>query len=579
MIYYFADEWAGVSSVSEKAEPSGVKNERSVSDFQTKEEFLDFLKYVDFDTLDQQVQSELTLYLEEEAIKMARDSFYHFVRLMGPVRIDGFQPGRHIEKICEELQDLSVRMWGKTGLTVRKMVSLPPGGMKSELCTRLFPAWLLGRYPRVRMIIIGHGIDFARDEFGAKIRDIVRMDEYKKIFPKTELREDKQTAGRFLTTDGGEMVCSSLEAKIAGRRGHIVITDDAIVEDDAYSKPVRTRLVSGYMSNVRSRLLMTPDCAELNVGTRWVQGDLFDYLETEDRKSGAPWELIRIPALLDEAASKYLRRDTDPEGHLVVGTSFWPEFHPTRRLEMIRASYANNMSKWNAVYQQNPTPEEGELLSPTDFQHWLDTDVPECHTTLITADTAYTKNTQSDFTAWQVWGIFKRQMKSGGMKNNAILISEGKGKWDYPELCEIFTNLYGKYDPDYFVLEERSSGLALIPDLRSRGLPVYGWKTEKDKHVRVQAAAPIVKSGIIWVPMPKDRPDIIEKSTEFIGEICMFPGGAHDDRIDAMSQFLLFARDNKLLMADGYEDEYEEEEDEWGDYDDSGFNYTSSLLR
>lgn len=548
-------------------------------EFKTQEEFLTYLSSLDFASLDSGMQNELTLFLEEEAVKRARTNFYQYVLLMGPVRIDGFQGGRHIEKICEELQDLSERMWLRTGLTARKMVSLPPGGMKSELCTRLFPSWLLGRFPKVRMIIIGHGIDFARDEFGAKIRDIVRMDEYKKIFPKTELREDKQTAGRFLTTEGGEMVCSSLEAKIAGRRGHIVITDDAIVEDDAYSKPVRTRMVGGYMSNVRSRLLMTPDCAELNVGTRWVQGDLFDFLETEDKKSGAAWEIIKIPALLDEEASKYLRKEGDPEDYLKVGTSFWPEFHPTKRLEMIRASYANNMSKWNAVYMQNPTPEEGELLSPSDFQHWLSTEIPECHTILITADTAYTKNTQSDFTAWQVWGIFHRQMKEGGKKNNAILISEGKGKWDYPELVEIFTNLYTRYDPDYFVLEERSSGLALIPDLRARGLPVYGWKTEKDKHVRVHASAPIVKSGIIWVPMPKDAPEIIEKSTEFIGEICMFPGGAHDDRIDAMSQFLLFARDNRLLMADGYEDEFEEETDEWDDYEDTSFNYTSSLLR
>lgn len=546
--------------------------------FNNQNDFLAFLQTLDLASLPVEQQDSISLYLEEEAIKKARESFYHYVLLMGPQRIDGFQTGRHIEKICAELQDLSVRMWGKTGLTVRKMISLPPGGMKSELCTRLFPSWLMGRYPKVRMIIIGHGMEFAKDEYGAKIRDIVRMDEYKKIFPNMELREDKQTAGRFLNTAGGEMVCSSLESKIAGRRAHIVITDDAIVEDDARSKPVRVRLVGGYMSNVRSRLLMTPDCAELCNGTRWVQGDLFDYLEEEDRRSGAPWEKIVIPALLDEKASAYLRKEGDPDDYLTVGTSFWPEFHPTRRLEMLRASYANRMSHWNAVYQQNPTPDEGELLSPDDFQHWINDEIPDCHTVLITADTAYTKNTQSDYTAWQVWGIFHKQSVKGGLKNHAILLSEGKGKWDYPELCEIFTTLNSKWEPDYFILEERSSGLALIPDLRARGLPIYGWKTEKDKHIRVQAAAPMVKSGIIWVPMPKDRPDIIEKTTEFVGEICMFPGGAHDDRIDAMSQFLLFARDNRLLMAEGYEDEFEEESDEWDDYY-GGASYTSSLLR
>lgn len=548
--------------------------------FSSKEAYLEFIATLDLETLPKEALDEVSKFLETEAVNMARESFYHYVLLMGPTRIDGFQSGRHIQKICEELQNLGERIWLRTGLTPRKMISLPPGGMKSELCSRLFPSWLLGKWSKIRIILVGHGIEFARDEFGAKIRDIVRSDEYKMIFPGTELREDKQTAGRFLTKSGGEMVCTSLNAKIAGRRAHIVICDDALVEEDALSKAIRMRLVGDYMPNIRSRLLMSPDCAELQVGTRWTQGDLFDYLETEDRKSGSPWEVIKIPAILDEIASAYLRNETDPEGYLVPETSFWPEFHPTNRLEMLRKSYINNMPRWNAVYQQNPTPESGQLVDMTDFQHWKEATPPECHTFIVTADTAYTKGTQSDFTAYQLWGLFNykdHRRPESIFKTHAILLNSKKGKWDYPELVTKFTEMHRKDKVDYFIIEERSSGLALIPDMQKRGLPVYAWKTEKDKILRMQTAAPLVKSGIIWIPMPADDAAVCTKSTEFVTEICTFPGGNHDDVPDAFSQFLLFCRDTGVLTDQDYlfqEVEEEEDEDEFF----VGGSYTSAYL-
>lgn len=559
-----------------------------LQEFNSKEEFIEHLKTIDFEKLSPTAQNELTLFLENERVQEARESFLSFVKLIGPTRLDGFKMGRHIELICEHLQDLSTRIWGNTGDTCRKMISLPPGGMKSELCTRLFPAWLYGVYPHIRIIIIGHGKNFTEDEFGAKIRDIVRSEEYKKIFPRTELRADKQTAGRFLTTQNGEMVCSSLESKIAGRRAHLIVSDDSLVEDDALSKAVRMRLVGNYMPNVRSRLLMTPDCGELLVGTRFCQDDLFDYLEKEDRHSPSPWEIVRIPALLDDAASLLLRRDDDPEGYLEPGTSFWPEFHPTRRLESLRASYSNNLPRWNAVYMQSPTPEEGLLISMDDFKRWNDESPPDYHTIIVTADTAYTKQSYSDYTAFQVWALFKMPVQDPynpnitlGHKNHAILLNSAKGKFDFPELCQLFTDITLKERPDIILLEDRSSGIGLIPELRKRGLPVIGWKTEKDKFMRMQASAPLVKSGLIYVPYPEgnspENSKIRNKSNDFMTDISSFPGGNHDDVPDAFSQFILYCRDNNLLMSDGYEFEYDDDEDD--DYDDDyGVSYVTPLL-
>lgn len=561
--------------------------EESIVPFKDKNEYIKFLKTLDLSKLPPDKVNMITAFLEEEAIERARGDYYAFVHLIGPTRIDGFKTGRHIEVICSLLQRLSDNIWKTTGYSHREMINLCPGGMKSELCTRMFSAWLLGRFPKIRLILVGYGLEFARDEFGAKILDILRSDEYQRIFPGVALREDKQTAGRFLTKGGGEMVCTSLVAKTAGRRAHLVIADDAIVEQDAYSPTVRKQLVSGYVPNIRSRLLMSPDGGELLVGTVWCDGDLFSTLAEEDKNSGAPWNITRIPAILDEDASRLLRKEGDPEDFLTVGSSFWPEFQPLSRLLSIRSSLASNMSRWNAVYLQNPTPEEGIFVSPSDFNIWDENKPPKIESVIISSDTAFTTNTWSDYTDIQIWGFFRRTHehdekagKSSNVKRNCMLLGASKGKWNFPDLCDKFVELYQDHNPDFFLIEERASGLSLIPELTKRGIPVRGWKTEKDKILKAHAATPLIKSGILWVPKPTDKPEVCEKTQTWISDVCKFPKGKHDDTPDNLFQFVLFCRDNDLLLGESYENnDYEPEEDDEDYRNSGGGSYTAALLK
>lgn len=552
----------------------------------TQKKVFELLRQVeDYDALPTDVKNKCLSAIDKAVAYKCRTDFFAFVRAVSPFIIDGFEPGRHIEIICKELQELAHSIWRNTGHAIRVQISMCPGGSKSHICTRLFPAWVIGNWPNARIMLVGHSIDFARDEFSAKVRDIVWLDQYQKIFPGTILREDKTSAGRFLTTKRGEVQAASLDGKVAGRRAHLIINDDSLVEEDALSKTICKQKVQRYMPNIRSRLLTRPDCAELLVGTRWVIGDLFDYLEKEDKRSGSPWKVLKIPALLTTEASKLLRRPGDPDGYLTPGTSFWPEFQPTTKLESIRSSFQNNISRWNAVYQQNPTPQDGSLVSPEWFSHWREPELPQFKSIWVTADTAYTKGTQSDFTAIQVWGVFNHTSQQGGgvqvTRPNCMLIEHEKGKWEFPELIDKFQDYREKYDPDGIIIEDRSSGLALIPDLIKRGFPIKPWKTSADKVARMQTTAPFLRSGRFWVQMPREDEALIQKSFDWVGEICMFPDGPHDDEADALTQFVLFMRDENKLTDVGYT-----REEDWEDYEDDDdvagvtriTNYASSLM-
>jgi predicted phage terminase large subunit-like protein len=345
---------------------------------------------------------------------------------------------------------------------------------------------------------------------------------------------------------------------------HILLTDDAVVEDKALSKTVREKLVKDYPSKHRSRLFMNYAGAEVLVGTRWVQGDLHDYLATIDKSSASPWDIWRFPALLDEAGSAMLRRKGDPAGYLTPDTSFWPEFQPTDRLVSVRSSYENNMARWNAVFLQDPTPESGSILKAESFKRWTKPVRPPIHTIIISADTAYTKETYSDPSAFVVVGLWNDSFGGQKQVTNAILLDYLVKKISYIELVDTFATLYAKHSPDFILVEEAASGLAIVPELRKRGYPVRSFKTKKDKILKANSVAPIIDSGRFYVPMPEGNMNVIQRTQEFLTEMSGFPDRPHDDLVDAVTNLFLYLKEQGIIAPDEWKDyeAYEPHDDE-----------------
>jgi hypothetical protein len=190
--------------------------------FKTRKEFLEYLAGI-LPKLDTEQAKVAAQFIEDEVIKESRTNYYQYVKLMGPVLMGEFIDGRHIEIIAMKLQRAAERAMKKGTKRYKLKINMPPGASKTQLCSRMFGSWVIGRWPWAKLLICTHGLVFGRDEIGMKMLDIMRTDEYRKIFPEVELREDKQTAGRFLTTDDGEMLITSLSAGTSGRRGHLVL--------------------------------------------------------------------------------------------------------------------------------------------------------------------------------------------------------------------------------------------------------------------------------------------------------------------------------------------------------------------
>ena len=155
---------------------------------------------------------------------LARESFYVFVLLMGPLIVpEGFKDGRHIEIICDALQSLYESIVNPKRSTERLQIFLPPRAMKSRMGSILFPSWVLGKKPDWNIICVGNSVKFAEDEFGRNVRDLIRSRAYSYIFPETQLRTDAKAVGLFTTTAGGKYMATGAGAQLAGRGAHLTI--------------------------------------------------------------------------------------------------------------------------------------------------------------------------------------------------------------------------------------------------------------------------------------------------------------------------------------------------------------------
>ena len=152
-----------------------------------------------------------------------------------------------------------------------------PRHTKSEFASVYFPAWIIGKYPKMKIMQVSHNTELAV-RFGSKVRNIIDSPEYKQIFGDVKLREDSKAKGRWETNKGGEYYAAGVGASITGRGADLLIIDDPHTEQDSMSDVAMERAYDWYTSGPRQRL--QPGGSILLVMTRWAEDDLTGRLLT-----------------------------------------------------------------------------------------------------------------------------------------------------------------------------------------------------------------------------------------------------------------------------------------------------------
>jgi len=479
------------------------------------------LKNLDLSHLSKQEAKEFTVLLEElekrDHQEISTSTFLNFVKSIWKEFING----DHHVKMAKAFDDIA------SGKLKRLIINMPPRHTKSEFASHLFPAYLLGKNPKLKIIEATHTADLAIN-FGRKVRDLIDSEEYKTLFPETELKADSRSAGKWLTNKGGEYYAAGTGGALAGRGADLFIIDDPHSEQDAMSDKALDEAYEWFMTGPRQRL--QPGGAIVIVMTRWSKKDLTGRLikKMAQEKGADQWEVIEFPAILPS------------------GNSLWKEFWKLEELESIKASVSP--SKWAAQYMQRPTGEGISIIPKDWFMVWDQEKPPTCDYLIQSYDTAFLKSERADFTAITTWGVFYPEGKIGeehykGDEAHLILIDCIKERFDFPELKQEAMRLYEFWDPDSVIIEAKGSGLPLIQELRRMGIPVNTFSPGKgqDKIARLNSVSPIFQDGRVWVPDNRFGEELME-------EVSDFPAGEHDDLVDATTLALARFRQGGFLQ-------------------------------
>ena len=477
----------------------------------------------------------------------SNEDFLTFVRKEAPKIVPEFKMGRHIQVLCHKLQQVV------DGKCNRLMVFLPPRSSKSVICSKLFPAWYIGRNPSHEIMSVSHSDQLASD-FGRSVRDIVNSEDYSKIFNGIRLRSDVKAAGKWKTNKNGSYYAAGVRSQIAGRGAHIALLDDVMSEEDAISENGRRYIKEWYPSGLRTRVM--PNGAIIIINTRYHFDDICGWLlkQEQELEMDNKWDVIRIPAWLDEESAELL--------DLPIGSSYFPEWKPDSvlRIDEQEIKASNGSRYWNALYMQDPQPDEGGIIKKKWFKTWEYEDPPACDFILQTYDTAFSTKSTADNSVIQTWGIFTSMDEDvNGYEQptgNLILLSNVYGRYEYPELRRLAQEMYAEYKPDVCVVEKKASGQSLIQDMRRSRIPILEYMPDRDKVSRVYAASPYLEAGKVWLPDT-------EWADALFMESIQFPNAAHDDMVDCMTMAIIYMRDSwNLIHPDDIDPE---------DYDDFGY--------
>lgn len=439
-----------------------------------------------------------------------------------------YQMGWVHKEICDTLDQFLRDVEAQK--SPRLIVCQPPRSGKSEIVSRRFPAYALGKNPDLQIIATSYSSDLV-SRFNRDVQRIIDDDIYREIFPSTTLNgrnvKTDTRASYIRTSDLFEVVghkgsyrSTGVGGGITGQGADILIIDDPIKDRaEANSPTIREKLWDWYTSTAYTRL--SPGGGVIVMATRWHTDDLIGRLiQKMQEGSGDDFNVITYPAIAEH-----------DEPHRKAGEALHPERYDLEQLNAIRQTIGPQ--DWSALYQQRPVPEGGAVFKIDAFKRWNSTNLPPAFDQILGSwDMTFKDSKSSDYVVGQVWG------RKGV---DLYLLDLFRGQWDFTKTLEMFALMTAKYPRTHrWLIEDKANGSAIISVLKKQIHGITPITPTESKLERAYAVTPLIEAGNVYIP---------ESATwlaNFEDELLNFPAGAHDDQVDSMTQALNFARQHTV---------------------------------
>ena len=443
-----------------------------------------------------------------------------------------YQAGWVHADICRRLEKFSDDVIA--GLSPRLMILMPPRHGKSELGSRSFPAWHLGRAPDHEIIACSYNVGLAMS-FSRKVKEVMEDPSYHSVF-ETRLNPNFQGAEEWgIEGKRGGYVAAGVGGGITGKGAHILTIDDPIKNaEEADSADNREKLKEWFDSTAYTRL--APGGGVLIVQTWWHDDDLAGRLQVAMAADpeADQYTVIKYPAIAE--FDEYLDYETDlivdtppASGHLLrlKGEPLHAERYDIKKLQQIKRTIAPRF--WSALYQQNPVPDDGAYFLKEHFRRAAIPRKERCNV-VIAWDFAISEKKANDYTVGTVLlqdendtvhVAEQLRFKSGdAFQIVEAIVNLGK-KWYIPGLELGFEDgqIYRAIEA---LLKKRMRERSFYP-------PIVVLKPITDKQARARPLQGRMQQGAVSFNTEGEWYDACRQ------EMLRFPAGAHDDCVDSLS--------------------------------------------
>lgn len=412
-----------------------------------------------------------------------------------------------------------------SGEIKRLLINIPPGYTKTEMAVVHFIARGLAINPRAKFIHASFNGQLALEN-SSKVRDILRLPAYQDHWPR-QIRDDTDAKGLWRTTEGGGLMAAAAGGPITGFRAGLIedgfsgalIIDDPLKPDDAYSDIERSKINNRWHSTFKSRLAIQSETPVIVIMQRLHVDDFSGFLLRGG--SGERWHHLLLPVIIDNG------RAYPPEfthgirlEHGLPDGPLWPKKHDLAQIEVLRGedySFAGQ-------YLQEPFLRDGGMFK----RHWFPIlpAAPCGGCSVRKWDLAATAPTGMNDPDWTVGVRMSDSGSNGYVIEDIVRLRASAADVERAILSTassdgVGTTIHLNQDPG-------QAGKAQVAAL-TRMLSGYVVKSEPEsgsKEVRAMPFAAQAEVGNVkLVAGTWNGP--------FLDELEAFPGGRHDDQVDA----------------------------------------------
>jgi predicted phage terminase large subunit-like protein len=426
--------------------------------------------------------------------RSAKKSLTSFIEYLGL----SIAPAAHHRLLIEHLEAL------ERGDLAKLMVWMPPGSAKSTYTSVLFPPWYMGRNPESPVLGVSNTTELA-ERFSRRARNITASPLYRNVFG-FGCSEDTKSAGSWENERGGEFFAAGIGSAIAGRRAKLGLIDDPIKSrEEADSERIRQKHWDWYLNDFCTRLM--PNAGQCIIQTRWHEDDLSGRILEREASS---WTVIKLPMLATQ---------NDPLGRQ-PGDRLWPEWFTAEMVETAQ----KDVRAWNALYQQDPAPEDGDYFKREHFNAY---DIAPREMHIYGASDYAVSEGQGDYTEHGIFGL--------DFNGDIYVLDWWRAQAASNVWIETQCDLISKWQPLVWFGESGPIRKAIEPFLKRRMIErstrcrLEWLPSIADKVVRARPFQARAAMGNVYVPAHASwLPDLM-------GQLMRFPAGKYDDAVDVCS--------------------------------------------